>query len=91
MTIRVSTMPPLYFLTRRPCGANRFGSSQSGTVAAQGSRDDKAAATAARLVAGCRWSMPPDDPNAKNGDDGHDEESPGRGRSIEMPEFLTSV
>ena len=90
-TIRVSAMPPLYFLTRRPCGANRFGSSKSGTVAVQDSRDGKAAATVARLVADCRWSMRPDDPNAKSDGGEHDEESLGRGRSIEMPEFPASV
>jgi hypothetical protein len=84
-------MPLLYFLTRKPCGANRFDNSQSGTGAVQGSRDDKAAATAARLVAGCRWLMLPDDPNVETGADEHGEESADHGRSIEIPELPASV
>ena len=81
MTVRVSATPHLYFLNRRPCGANRFGSGQSGTVVVLGSRGDKAAVTAAISAACFRWSMPPNDPNAENGAGGCVLESPGRVRS----------
>ena len=82
MTKRVSPKPRPCFRGRKPFVGSHFGNNQADNVADPSSHDEKAAATGAAFVAGYRRSGPPDDLNAKSGDDGHGEESPDHGRSI---------